>query len=167
MSFEFDNISADKTAKSEGFWVISTDKIFSGEINGFKEFARIINLGFTINEFSITDGPKFSDSVIQAQDVKILMPIGEHIASIQKYLSKRTVMKKILLKRLMMIKNKLSAIDELEFCDAKFMSFSLQNELVTFAFRYHTYSYSFTSYKVDGTKGGTSAMSVDAKWEVK
>lgn len=167
MGFKFDNVSAEKTAESEGFWVISIDKIFSSEMKDFKEFAKIINMEFSINEFSITDGPKFSDSVIQARDVNILMPIGEHVVSIQKYLSKRTVMKKILIKRLLLIKSQLSVVDELNFCDAKFMSFSLQNELVAFTFRYHTYSYSYTKYDIDGTKGGTSAMSVDAKWEVK
>lgn len=167
MDSNFDNISAKKAIETQGFWVISVDKIFSSKIKNFTEYARIINLEFTINEFSLTDGPKFSDSVIQAQDVNILMPLGEHVVSIQKYLSMRTVMKKIVIKRLILVKSKLSVVDELTFSDAKFMSFSLQNELLAFAFRYHTYSYSYTGYDSDGAQAGASAMSVNAKWEVK
>lgn len=168
MSIRSDNDTiVDRSMKMSGYWVISAEKIFSSEMSNFKEFARIFDVGFSMNEFSVIDGPKFADSVVQAHDVTVSMPLGSHVVMVQKYLAKRTVLKKILIKRLVMINNKLSVVDELEFNDAKFQSFSIQNDLVSFSFRYHTYSYSYTSYKNDGSKGGTSAMSVDAKWDVK
>lgn len=170
MSTEFgnnmENIASDPI-KISGCWVISAEKIFSSQLKDFKDFSRVFDIEFGIKEFSITDGVKFSDSVIQANDINISMPLGAHVVLIQKYLAKRTVMKKVLIKRLMMINNKLTAVDELEFGNAKFQSFSMRNELVSFSLRYHTYSYSYTSYKNDGTKSGASAMSVDAKWDVK
>jgi len=148
---------------------ISADKIFSSKISDLTNFAQIYSMQYEIDEYCMADGVKFADSVIQAHDVKIIMQNGIHSVLIQKYLANRTVIKELIIKSAQKNNNKLSIIDEIKFNNVKIQSFAFDavNCLISFCFRYHTYSHAYTSYKTDGNKEGTTTMSVDAKWKAK
>lgn len=148
-------------------WLISADKIFSGPITAFENFAEIYDLEFVVKEYSIVDGPKFADSLIQACDVIIEMPFGTHCPILQSRLAGRTVIKKLLINRVIKANKQPVPCEELVFEQVTIQSFMLNGKKVKFSFRYNSYSYSCTDLKIDGTKRGTTAVSINAKWETK
>ena len=151
------------------YWYISADKIFSSKTKDMSAFAQIYDIEYLIDEYCMADGVKFADSVIQAHDAKITMQSGMHSVLLQKYLANRTVIKELTIKSAQIIHGKLSILDEIKFNNAKIQSFHFNscNYLISFCFRYHTYSHSYTSYNAEGTKEGSTTMSVDAKWKAK
>ncbi|GHT97868.1 hypothetical protein FACS1894126_2690 [Alphaproteobacteria bacterium] len=163
-----DNVKYDDNARNHGqFWLISADKIFSSEIEGLKEFARFWDIDFAVTRFSLFDGAKSSDSAVCAKDVKIYMPPGRSCAMLQGYLANGKEISKITIKKVKPISGKFEALEEKEFSKCIVQSFERRGDMAAFGFRYSSYSDSYTDFKEDNSKLGTSATKVDlATWEI-
>ncbi|GHT91785.1 hypothetical protein FACS1894122_04710 [Alphaproteobacteria bacterium] len=163
-----DSAKYDDKARNHGqFWVISADKIFSSDIDGLKEFAMFWDIDFAVTRFSLFDGAKSSDSAVCAKDVRIYMPPGRSCAMLQGYLANGKEISKIKIKKVAPISGKLEALEEKEFSKCIVQSFERRGDMAAFGFRYSSYSDSYTDFKDDNTKLGTSATKVDlATWEI-
>ena len=148
-------------------WLISSDKIFSGPIEDFKDFTEFLYLDFQVAQFGAFDGNKYPNSIVQANDVKIYIRPGIYCTMLLGKMSTKTVLKKITLMKIAMISGKTSELEKMEFNQCVIKSFSRLKNIICFAFQYCSFSYSCTDYDT-GVKQGSSAVSVDmAKWDVK
>lgn len=149
-------------------WLISADKIFASNITGFETYSRFLGVKYRISKFSLFDKTKISDSAVAAEDVEIYITPGRHCAMLQGRLAKCTVIPKITLKKIQSISGELAVLEEKEFSQCVIQSFQESLEIVTFSFRYASYSDSYTDYKEDGVKLGTAATKIDfTNWSVK
>ncbi|MDR0968830.1 MAG: hypothetical protein LBL99_04360 [Holosporaceae bacterium] len=148
-------------------WFISADKIFSCETEGFEDYAKIFGIEFCVSRFSLFDGAKSSDSAVAARDLKVYMSSGTHCAMIQGRLAKGIVVSKITIKKAASIGGKFQTLETKEFSQCVVQTFSIVGDVVSFSFRYSSYSDAYASFNEDGTSKGTAATKVDlAKWEV-
>jgi hypothetical protein len=149
-------------------WFISADKIFGDDVEGLKDFTRFFKMEFCISRFSLFDGKKSTDSAVLAQDVKIHLPSGKHCAMIQSRLAKGTEISKITIMKTTSLTGKILTLEEKTFSKCVIQSFSYVGEVVSFSFRYSSYSDSYTDYNEDTSKKGTAASQIDLiKWEIK
>jgi hypothetical protein len=157
------------SSSSRGFyWLISADKIFASSIDEYAEYAKFYFLEFSVSRFSLFDGAKSSDSAVCSRDVKIYMPPSGACAIIQSNLANGKEVSKIITKKVSSLSGKREALEEMEFTKCIIQSFERRDELVTFTFRYTSYSDSYQDFNSDGTKSGKSAVNVDlTTWEVK
>ncbi|MDR1236010.1 MAG: hypothetical protein LBJ96_03305 [Holosporaceae bacterium] len=157
---------ADK--ESSYYWYISADKIFKSDVQGFTDFAQIFGIEFQISRFSLFDGSKSSDTAVAAKDVKVYMKSGIHCAMIQGRLAKGIVVPKVTIKKNAVLMGKMENLEAKEFSECVFQSFSVVGDVVSFSFRYSSYSDTYTDFDDAGTNKGTAATQVDlAKWEIK
>ncbi|MDR3155503.1 MAG: hypothetical protein LBT90_00145 [Holosporaceae bacterium] len=149
-------------------WLISADKIFSSEWEGFEEYARFFDLDFHIYKFSMSTDGKASDTSICAENIKVCIPNGSHCAVIQSHLAQGKEISKIILKKVSFMLDKTVTMEEKEFSKCFVQTFSRKGEKAIFSFRYSSYKDTYTDFKADGTKKGTAGVSVDLiKWEIK
>lgn len=148
-------------------WLISADKIFESNIKGFETYSKFLGVKYRISKFSLFDKTKISDSAVTAEDVEIYITPGKHCAMLQGRLAKCTVIPKITLKKVQNISEKLEVLEEKVFSQCVIQSFQESLEIVTFSFRYASYSDSYTDYKEDGVRNGTAAIKIDfTNWSV-
>lgn len=148
-------------------WLISADKIFSSDIEGFKEYSKFYQMEISIRRFSLNDGTKMSDSVICGKDVKIYMPPSRSCAMILGNLANGKEISKIIVKKVMFLSKELTVIEEKEFTKCFVQSFERNGEIASFTFRYSSYSDKYQDFKTDGSKLGTAATKLDlTTWEV-
>lgn len=148
-------------------WYISADQIFASNVEGFENYSKIFSLEYRISRSAVFDKVKVADSAVMAEDVKIYMGPGRHCAMIQGRMAKGVVIPKITVKKTQYISEELAVLETKEFSKCVIQSFERKGELVTFAFRYASYSDSYIDYKDDGTKGGNAATQIDfADWKV-
>ncbi|MDR1335104.1 MAG: hypothetical protein LBJ19_02425 [Holosporaceae bacterium] len=154
--------------QSQYQWLISADKIFSSELEGFEEYSRFFDLDFHIYKFSMSAEGKASDTSICAENVRIHIPNGSHCAVIQSNLANGKEISKIIIKKISFKLNDIATLEEKEFSNCFVQTFSRKGEKAIFSFRYSSYKDTYTDYKSDGTKKGTAGVSVDlVKWEIK
>ncbi|MDR1362364.1 MAG: hypothetical protein LBJ16_04090 [Holosporaceae bacterium] len=147
------------------FWLISADKVFSSDIDGYKDFARFLDLDFFVKKVSLFDGAKSSDSIVSAEPVEIRMPVSKSCAMIQGYLANGKEIAKITLKKIVPLGGSLKVAEEKEFSKCLLQSFRRRGEIALFSFRYSAYSDAYTD--LEGDQAGTAATKVDlATWEV-
>jgi hypothetical protein len=162
------DISPEENLESSYSWYISADKIFKSNIPGFTDFSRIFGIEFQISRFSLFDGSKSSDTAVAAKDVKIYMKSGTHCAMIQGRLSKGVVIPKITIKKNAVLIGKTETLETKEFSQCVIQLFSVVGDVVSFSFRYSSYSDTYTDFDDAGTNKGTAATQIDlAKWEIK
>lgn len=150
------------------YWFISANKIFSSNIPELKEFSRFYSMEFGIKRASIFNEGKSSDSYICGEEVKIYMPSGRHCAVLQSRLADKSPISKIAIKKAGYAGGELVFLEDKEFKNCSVQSFEVKGDVVAFTFRYTGYSDTYTDYKEDGTKLGTSATDVDLiTWKVK
>ena len=148
-------------------WYISADKIFACNVKGFEQYCKFYDLEFRIVRSSLFDKVKVADSAVMAEDVKIHMGPGRHCAMLQGRMAKGVVIPKITLKKTQYISGEIEVLETKEFSQCVIQSFERKGELVTFAFRYTSFSDSYTDFKEDGTKLGNAATKIDlADWKV-
>jgi hypothetical protein len=153
--------------ESAYLWYISADKIFKSNAEGFNDFARIFGIEFYVSRFSLFDGSKSSDSAVAAHDVKIYMEPGIHCAMIQGRLAKGIVIPKITVKKTTFLMGKNETLESKEFSQCVIQSFSSVGDVISFSFRYSSYSDTYTDFDENGTNKGTAATKIDlAKWEI-
>ncbi|MDR1333610.1 MAG: hypothetical protein LBJ71_00115 [Holosporaceae bacterium] len=149
-------------------WYVSADKIFKSNVEGFTDFARILWIEFHVSRFSLFDGTKSSDTAVAAKDVKVYMISGPHCAMIQGRLAKGVVIPKITINKTAVLMGKIEIFEKKEFSQCVIQSFSVAGDVVSFSFRYSSYSDTYTDFDETGTNKGTAATQIDlAKWEVK
>jgi hypothetical protein len=148
-------------------WYISADKIFKSGVEEFNDFARIFGIEFLVSRFSLFDGSSSSDSAVAARDVKVYMKSGVHCAMIQGRLAKGIVIPKITIKKTTLLMGKIETLELKEFSQCVIQSFSIVGDMVSFSFRYSSYSDTYTDFDEKGINKGTAATKIDlAKWEI-
>lgn len=148
-------------------WLISADKIFESDIEGFKEYAKFYFMEYSISKFSLFDGTKSSDSAVCAKDMKIYMPSTRFCAIIQGSLAAGKEISKIILKKIIITGGSIEVLEEKEFIKCIIQNFERKGEVSAFTFRYTAYSDSYQDFKTDGTKLGKAATKIDlTTWEV-
>ncbi|MCR5224694.1 MAG: hypothetical protein K6C34_01295 [Alphaproteobacteria bacterium] len=171
-------------------WFISADKIFASNVEGFKDYSKFYEMEFRVARSSLFDfnrrkdnsdvdwelrmekdgwfnKTKVSDSAIVADDVKIYMAPGRHCAMLQGRMAKGVVIPKITIKKTQYISGEIAVLETKEFLKCVIQSFERKGELVTFTFRYITFSDSYTDFKEDGTKLGNAAAKIDlSSWKI-
>lgn len=148
-------------------WLISAEKIFSSEIEGYKEYAKFFYMEIFINRFSLNDGVKTSDSAVCGRDVKIHMPPSRSCAAILSKLASGKEISKISIKKVAFLSGELNTLEEKEFTKCFVQSFERNGEIIAFSFRYASYSDAYQDFKPDGSKLGKSATKIDlTTWEV-
>jgi hypothetical protein len=153
--------------KSKYEWFISADKIFSCEVEEFKEFSRFYGMEFEIYKFSTPEGEKTYDTSVCAKNVKVYIPNGSHCANIQNCLAQGKAIETITLRKVATISNKKQILEEKKFSNCFLQAFKRKEEVASFLFRYSSYKDEYTDFEEDGTKKGTAAVSVDLiKWEI-
>lgn len=158
---------SEKKSENGSFWLISADKIFFSEIKGYEKFSRFIGMEFNIRKFSVYDGDKSHDSSIKSEDVVISILPGRYCAAIEGSLAKGVKISSIILKKVMLIQKKVEVIEEKIFKDCILETFSRKGEIVTFSFRYTSFSDTYNEFKNDGTKLGSSVTEIDLiKWKI-
>jgi hypothetical protein len=167
--FEKDALKPEMFCRESTYdWYISADKIFKSSIEGFKDFSKILGMEFHVSRFSLFDGAKSSDSAVVAKDVNVYMESGVHCAMIQGRLAKGIVIPKITIKKTTFLVGKIEILETKEFSQAVIQSFSIAGDVVSFSFRYSSYSDTYTDFDEKGINKGTAATKVDlAKWDVK
>jgi hypothetical protein len=149
-------------------WLISADKIFSSEWEGFEDYARFFDLDFYIYRFCMSSEGKVADRNLCAENIKIYIPNGSHCAVIQSHLAQGKEISKITIKKVSSILDNTVILEEKEFSKCFVQTFFRKGESAVFSFRYSSYSDTYTDFKPDGTKKGTAGVSVDfIKWEIK
>lgn len=148
-------------------WLISADKIFASNIKGFEDYSKFFGLKYRISKFSLFDKTKVSDSAVNAENVEIYIAPGRHCAMLQGRLAKCTIIPKITLKKVQNISGELTVLDEKEFSQCVIQSYQEELEIITFTFKYTSFSDAYTDHKEDGVKLGTAATKIDlANWKV-
>ena len=154
-------------AESNYHWLISADKIFSSNIKDFTEFSRFFGMEFGIRRSSIYNEGKHGDSYVCGEEVKIYISPGRHCAILQSRLADKAPIKKIIVKKVASLNQEITVLEEKEYQNCSIQSFERKGENVAFTFRYTAFSDSYTDFKKDGTKLGTSATSIDlVTWKV-
>lgn len=167
-SFEkSDATSLNENTENNFDWLISADKIFSSDIEGFKEYSKFFQMEIAIRRFSLNEGAKMSDSAICGKDVKIYLPPSRSCAMILANLANGKEISKIITKKVMFLSKELAVVEEKEFAKCFVQSFERKGEIASFTFRYSSYSDTYQDFKTDGSKLGTAATKLDlTTWEV-
>jgi hypothetical protein len=152
---------------SNYLWIVSADAVFKSNIEGFKDYAKILGMEFNVLRISSFDGAKTADSAVAACDIKIYIHSGAHCAMLQGRMAKGIIIPKITIKKVAMLSEKFEELEKKEFSKCVIQSFYRVGELVIFTFRYSSYSDSYTEIEKDGTKSGTAAIKVDlVSWKI-
>lgn len=164
---QYDEVKDPPQAGDGAFWLISADKIFSSGIKGFETFSRFLSMEFDIQRFSTYDGEKTQDSAVKADNVTIFIAPGRYCATLEGNLAKGTKIAAITLQKVLLHQKAVEVIEKKEFKNCILERFSRKGEVVSFAFRYSSFSDTYTEFKNDGTKLGTSATSIDLiQWKI-
>jgi hypothetical protein len=155
-------------SRDDSYWLISADKIFESNVNGFTNYAEFHYMEFFISRFSLYDGMMSSDSVVCARDVKIYLPPSRFCAVIQGNMASGKEISKIIIKKVFPSNGEIAVIEEKEFEKCIIQSFERNRDVVIFTFRYTSYSDSYQDFKHDGVKLGKAATKINlTTWEVK
>ncbi|MBQ3564984.1 MAG: hypothetical protein IJA14_02420 [Alphaproteobacteria bacterium] len=154
--------------KSNFLWLISADKIFSSELDKFKDYAPISNLKFHLKRTCVFEESKLAENSICAKDISVYMPSGTHCAMLIGRMSKSVILKKIIIKKVQMINKELLVRETKEFGNCVITSFEEYNEGVVFSFRCQSLSNTYQDIGKKGEKTGQAAVQLNlTKWETK
>lgn len=158
-----------KDTKSSNYtWLISADKVFSSDIEGFEEYARIHHIKYNIYRSFLFEETKTAESSVCAREVHIYMCPGSHCAMLEGRMAKNVIIPKVTIQKIMANRGTTSVLEKKEFKQCVISSFELQDDEINFSFRYRSFSDSYTDYKNGGEKKGSAAVQIDlAKWEIK
>lgn len=162
----FKNISSRKEC-SKYMWLISADKIFSSDVDGFQEYSRLHHINYKIYKSFLFEETRTAESSVYAREVYVYMQPGCHCAMLEGRMAKSVVIPQITIQKTVTLNRKISVLEKKEFKQCVIHSFGIQDDEIGFSFRYRSFSDSYTDYKSDGTQKGSAAVQIDlAKWEI-
>ncbi len=148
-------------------WIISADKIFSSEIEGFTDSARIYHINFMIYKSFLFEESKAAESSICAKDVHIYMGSGCHCAMLEGRMAKAVIIPCITVQKISNINKTTTVLEKKEFKQCVIRSFGVQDDVIAFSFRYRTFSDQYNNYNSKGVQTGNAAVQMDfVKWEI-
>ena len=149
-------------------WIISADKIFSSEIDGLKDYARIDHIDFMIYKSFLFEEAKTAEGSFCAKEVHIYMPSGCHCAMLESRMAKNVIIPTITIKKIANVNKKDTVLEIKEFQQCVIRAFGIRNDIIGFAFRYRVFKDQYNNYDAEGVQKGSAAAQIDfVKWEIK
>ncbi len=162
---EKNNPTSDK--KSTNQILISSDEIFSSNIEGFQKYTPILHIEYRLYKSFLYGENLASAVMLNAEEVSIDILSGCHCAMLIGRMAKSIVIPNITIVKILTSNSKNNITEKKEFKNCVIQSFKMQDNLVNFSFRYSSFKDEYKDFKLDGMQKGNAAVQVDLiKWKV-